>query len=331
MGGRSTERNVSLASGQQVVKNLNPKKFNIYPTVISKDGRYWRYFPVEQFLFPLDIFSKNADENLQGNKSQILDLNKLKNEKIDVVFIAMHGPDGEDGKIQGLLEILGLKYTGSGVLASSIGMDKKMFRNLMNSSNIPVPKYMEVNKNSQIKDIKKVLGNPPYFVKPSNQGSSVGMNIVDKENDLKKAINEALKYSDTVLVDKYIKAREFTCSIIGNEIQQSLPIVEIIPKKSRFFDFLSKYSIGGADEIVPAEIPAALSNKIKSLAQTVYRLVGCKGFARVDFLVKNSKVYVLEINTIPGLTSTSLFPKAALAAGISYSALLEKIIKLSLE
>lgn len=295
MGGKSSEHEVSLLTGGEVVKNLNRKKYIVKPLVISKDGK-----GLEQIY-------------------------KIKN--IDVVFIAMHGPYGEDGTIQGMLELLGYKYTGSGVLASAIGMDKIMFRKLMDNEGITIPKYLVVKHGENFKNIHKVLRKTPYFVKPHNQGSSVGASIVHKQKDLGKALKMAHKFSNLALVDEYINGIELTCGIMGNDKPYALPIVEIVAKND-FFDYESKYTESGAEELVPARINKKLTTKIQNIALQVYKSVGARGFARVDFILKNKKdPYVLEINTIPGLTPMSLFPKEANAAGISYPRLLATIIE----
>ncbi|KKU17537.1 MAG: D-alanine-D-alanine ligase [Candidatus Woesebacteria bacterium GW2011_GWC2_45_9] len=283
MGGKSPEHEISLISGREVVGNLDRRKYLSSRIVISKSGK-----GIEE------IFRVKAD----------------------VVFVAMHGPFGEDGTVQGMLELAGLKYTGSGVTASAIGMDKIMFRKVMRAEGIPVPK-------STTKF--------PCFVKPYNQGSSVGASIVRNERELAKAIKLARKYSDKVLVEEYLVGKEVTCAVLGNEDPRVLPVIEIVPLKGEFFDYESKYTESGAEEIVPARISKTLTKKVQDMAAKVYQAIGCRGFGRVDFILKDNKhPVVLEINTIPGLTPMSLLPKAARKAGYSYPALLETIIKYAL-
>ena len=283
MGGKSPEHEISLISGREVVGNLDRRKYLSSRIVISKSGK-----GIEE------IFRVKAD----------------------VVFVAMHGPFGEDGTVQGMLELAGLKYTGSGVTASAIGMDKIMFRKVMRAEGIPVPK-------STTKF--------PCFVKPYNQGSSVGASIVRNERELAKAIKLARKYSDKVLVEEYLVGKEVTCAVLGNEDPRVLPVIEIVPLKGEFFDYESKYTESGAEEIVPARISKTLTKKVQDMAAKVYQAIGGRGFGRVDFILKDNKhPVVLEINTIPGLTPMSLLPKAARKAGYSYPALLETIIKYAL-
>ncbi|MBX4205792.1 D-alanine--D-alanine ligase [Candidatus Microgenomates bacterium] len=294
MGGKSSEYEVSLNSGKQVVKNLDKSKYKVTPFVIGKSGKF--------------------------NVKKLIDL------KPDVVFIVIHGKYGEDGCIQGMLEMFDIPYIGSRVSASAIGMDKIIFRNLMKVNKINIPEYVEYNKDNSIDKITSILKSYPFFIKPHNQGSSVGMSKVDNLQELKSGLKNAFKYSDTLLVDKYIEGIELTCAILGNKHPYALPIIEIRPHMSKFFDYKSKYTEGGSEEIVPAKISENLAKEISELSLKIYKIIGCRGFARVDFIYSKKRLYVLEINTIPGLTTASLFPKAAKSAGISYSQLLDKVI-----
>jgi D-alanine-D-alanine ligase len=296
MGGQSSEHDVSIASGKEIIKNLDKNKYLISPIVISKNG-------------------KGIEEIIKN--------------KPDIAFIALHGKYGEDGKIQGMLETLGIAYTGSGVFASAIGMDKIVFRKLMQIESIAVPEYVVLEKGM----LKVPKGfNPPYFVKPFDGGSSVGVSFVDSFSKLDKAVELAFKYSDKVIVEKYIKGLEVNCGVLGNEKPIALPVIEIHPLKAKFFDYKSKYSKGGSDEIVPAKISEELTKKVQDMAVKVYKSIGCLGYARVDFILENGvNPIVLEINTLPGMTSASLLPKEAKVMGITYSTLLDKIIKYAKE
>ena len=297
MGGNSSEYEISIISGREVMVNL-PKKFVGIPIVIPKQGNQW--------------------------------LDKLLKAKPDICFIAMHGPFGEDGKIQGMLDTLGIKYTGSQVAASAIGMDKILFRKIMKAENLPIPEYTVVDKKEKKIDLSQ-LGNPPYFVKPYDQGSSVGASIVKRSGNLKKALKLAFKFSDKALIDEYVKGMEVTCGVLGNEDAKALPVIEIVPKKGEFFDYESKYTESGSDEIVPARISKRLTKAVQELSIKVHKTIGAKGFSRVDFILRENKYpVILEINTIPGLTPVSLFPKAAKAYGLSYSELLDRIIRYSI-
>ncbi|MGA3291972.1 MAG: D-alanine--D-alanine ligase [Candidatus Microgenomates bacterium] len=283
-GGRSSEREISLLSGKEVLANIDKSRYNAKLLIVPKVGNEWT--------------------------------GKLIRLKPDLIFIALHGTFGEDGSIQGLLEQVNIPYTGSGVLASAIGMDKVVFKKLMRFGRIDVPR-----------DIRT----PPCFVKPSDQGSSVGASIVLNYSELKSAIKLANRYSNKVLLEEYLRGKELTCVVIGNKNPIAFPIIEIKPLKGKFFDYESKYTESGSEEIVPARISKSLAKKVQKIAIEVYKAVGCKGFGRVDFILKNDRPIVLEINTIPGLTRMSLVPKAAKAAGVSYSRLLDKIIGYAIE
>lgn len=322
IGGKSPEHEVSLSTGQQVIKNLNASKYNVFPIVISNDGKEWLLEPsIQQIEDAQD--KKVSALSIMENPEGLLEANE-----IDVVFIAMHGPFGEDGTIQGFLELVGIPYTGSKVLASALGMDKSYSRKLFTQVGLKVPKGLTIGKSEFKRGLKTLK--LPLFVKPNNQGSSVGTSIVELQDDLEKALDLAFQYSDLAIVDEYIKGTEITCAIIGNENPKALPLVEIVPKKS-FFDYEAKYSPELTDEICPARISRSLTKKAQDAALAAYKALGCIGFGRVDMILKGNDVYVLEVNTIPGLTPVSLFPKAAKANGISYPQLLDKLIKLALQ
>lgn len=278
MGGVSSERGVSLVSGQEVVKNLDREKFEVEGVVVPEE---------------LDKLDRGWD----------------------VVFIAMHGKGGEDGVIQGYLETKRIRYTGSGVAASAIGMDKALFRKVMESVGVPMA---------------KLTNKVPCVVKPAAGGSSVGVSIVKDESDLEMAIKKAREDGDKVIIEEYLKGREVSCGVLGNKLVVPLPIVEIRPKKD-FFDYEAKYGVGMSEEICPALIEEGLGEEIQKLSVKAFKAIGGRGFARVDFIICKDKPYCLEINTIPGLTPNSLLPKEAKAAGMAFPQLLEKMIDLALE
>lgn len=301
MGGKSAEHEVSLLSGKKVIESLNPQKYEAIPLVISKKGKGF------EKLF-----------RLAENRTAYC-----------LVFIAMHGPFGEDGTVQGMLETLGIPYTGAGVLASALGLDKQMFRKVMISEKITSPEYLVLRKGQKTEEItRKFLF--PVVVKPSSQGSSVGVSLVRRKEELKVATEKAFCYGPRIMVEEYLLGTEVSCGVLGNREPFALPVVEIIPKKE-FFDYEAKYSDGFCEEIVPARISQKLTQKVQETAIKVYKAVGCQGFGRIDMIIKSSTPYVLEINTIPGLTPLSLLPKEAAAAGISYQELIEKLINFALE
>lgn len=309
MGGNSPEHDISIVSGNEVVKNLDRTKYEVLTITISRDGKRWKISNTDQ-SFQL----RNPNKFIQGNN-------------IDLVFIAMHGASGEDGKIQAFLDLVNIPYTGSGVLASALAIDKKYSKQLFANAGLLVPAGVIVNKNSEVEEIWKKL-RPPVFVKPKTAGSSVGVTKVKDKTDLKAAVKKALKYSDEVLIDEFIQGIEVTCAILGNEKPIALPVIEIVTK-NEFFDYEAKYSEKLTEEIVPARISPRLTKKVQEIAISAYKILGCRGFGRVDMIIKNDKIYILEVNTIPGLTPVSLFPKAAKSAGIEYSKLLDKVIDLS--
>ncbi len=276
MGGESSEREVSLMTGQEVMKNLDLQKYEVVAVDVPRE------------------------------------LDKVKG--VDLVFLAFHGKGGEDGVVQGYLETQEIGYIGCGVTASAVGMDKVIFKKVMENSGFLMAK--ETNK-------------VPCVVKPSNGGSSVGVSIVKSEVDLKKAIDEAKKYDTKVIIEEYIEGLEVSCGVIGNENPTALPVIEIRPKK-KFFDYEAKYIKGMSEEICPAEISTDLTKDIQEKSVGVFKAIGGRGYARVDFIIRNGIPYLLEINTLPGLTVNSLIPQEAAAAGINYPQLLDKIIELAL-
>jgi D-alanine-D-alanine ligase len=273
MGGVSSEREVSLVSGREVMRNLDKEKYEVRGIDVPRE------------------------------------LDKLG--RPEVAFLALHGKGGEDGAIQGYLETLGIKYTGCRVLASAVGMNKMIFRKLMEREKLPMARLTQQS---------------PCVVKPVNGGSSVGVSIVRKQEDLEKAINLAKKYGE-VMIEEYIEGREVSCGILGDQV---LPVVEIVPKKE-FFDYEAKYQEGMSEEICPAEIDKKVTQLVQKLSMEVFKAIGGRGYARVDFIIRKNRPYILEINTLPGLTPNSLLPKEAKVAGLSYSQVLDRIIKLAID
>ena len=332
MGGRTSEHEISLISGREVVKNLPASKYQAFPIVVSRNGREWRLIDKRSFLQVASSFTpkkiKSDGRFLESKKlERFTDFNDL----FDVVFIAMHGPFGEDGTVQGMLELLGVPYTGPGVLASSLGMNKLSFRKVMEAEGIAVPKYLPVTRGDLDKGKLKLPSDFPLFVKPCDQGSSVGTAIVKNGKELRGAVDSALKLSSTALIDEYVKGMEVTCGIVGNQHPQALPLVEVVPANA-YFDYESKYEDAGTEEIVPARISSQITKAVQDISLRVYDVLGCRGFSRVDSILREGgEPVVLEINTIPGLTPMSLLPKAAKAAGISYSQLVDRIVQLALE
>ncbi|MGB3345928.1 MAG: D-alanine--D-alanine ligase [Candidatus Humimicrobiia bacterium] len=285
----------------------------------------------------------NSEFKLSEKANPILILND-KDKKIikdfksaaDVVFIALHGPQGEDGKFQALLNLLDIPYTGSGVMASALGMNKLLSKRLFTQVGILVPKYIDINlrdwQKNREKQISRIKDEIEFLavIKPVGQGSSVGVTIVKEEKYLEEAIELAFEYDPIVLVEKYIKGTEVACGILGNENPIALPPIEIVPKRE-FFDYTAKYTPSECDEICPARISKEMTKKVQKYALKAHNVLGCIGFSRVDLFISGDDVYVSEVNTIPGLTFASLYPKEAKAAGISFTELLDRLITLALE
>lgn len=312
MGGKSGEHEVSLDSGRSVLENLDKKKYSLLPIIITKKG-VWQ---------------------TERAKKTIDTLKKLQN--IDVAVIMLHGPYGEDGTVQGLLELFDLPYVGAGVFSSALCMNKLKTKEIMETNNILNPDYLSFSKNewqkAQNKIFEKIIKKLsfPNVVKPNELGSSLGISIPKNKKQLQKSINLALKYSNRILVEDYIKGKEIHCGVIGNENPIALPLDEVKPKKE-FYDYEAKYKPGMSEHLTPAPLSKKLTGKIQNLAKKIYKLVECSGMARIDFLIQGEKVYFNEVNTIPGFTKTSILPKEAQTAGISFSKLLDLLIKYALE
>ncbi len=299
MGGPSAEHDISLATGEKVLESLDKEKYAPKAVVISKKGKW----PIT--------------------------LAKLK-ENFDVAFIAMHGEYGEDGQVQKILEKADIPYTGSDSRASEIGMDKAVSAGYFEKAGLRTPKFTLLT----IKDPKKIGLEQirfvfPTVIKPADRGSSVGISIVKKVQDLLPALQKAAKFSPKIMIQEYIKGREFTCGVVEmNGEAQALPPTEIITYHSEFFDYEAKYTPGVTREVTPPEIPSAEIEKIQEIAVKAHRAIGARHFSRTDVIQdKERNYYVLEINTIPGMTATSLLPQQAKAAGIEFSALLGQIIQ----
>ncbi len=309
MGGPSSEHEVSLASGESILKNLDSRLFEPVKIKILRDGKVWvkgRYAKLEKAV-------KN----------------------IDICFLATHGEFGEDGRLQAILESYDVPYTGSGVLASALAMNKAKSRQLFSVNGLKTPKTLLVreseNFQSQLKFFINKLIKLPVVVKPCSRGSSVGVSIIKNKRLLKKAIQNAFKYDPEVLIEEYIDGREFTCGVIEKKVNGSsqvmaLPVTEIIPNSEyNFFNYEAKYKSGASQEIVPAQISEVFSREIQRAAVKAHQVLDCKDYSRSDFLIKKGKVYILELNTLPGLTENSLIPKALKAASWSMKRFLSNL------
>lgn len=297
MGGPSAEREVSLNTGAAILLALQEKGYN----VVGIDLEPTRF--VEQ----------------------------LTEAGIEVVFNAVHGKYGEDGVLQGALELLGIPYTGSGVLSSAMAMDKGITKRIFLSANIPTPRSHLFTKSDRKRDLPAEIiadFSIPVVVKSAAQGSSIGVVIVEDRKELPAAINQAFQYSDTILVEEFITGRELTVAIWGTDSPEALPIIEIVPHSGRY-DYQSKYTKGATEYIVPAKLTDVTKSIVQKVAVEAFTKLECRGIARVDIMLdKDDNPYVLEVNTIPGMTATSLVPKAVAAVGIPFADLCERLLRM---
>lgn len=313
MGGKSSEREVSLSTGKMILKALDPVK---YDTVAVDTGAVEDSLPSTGIVGLRDII-----------RSSRTDL------RPDVAFIALHGKYGEDGTMQGLMELLGIPYVGSGVLASALAMDKIMARKMLDHEGIPVPKgisFADVNEGlKSASTIETELGFP-VVVKPNRQGSTIGLSIAHDASEFEASIRLAFEHDTDVLLEQFISGIEITCPVLGNEKAEALPIIEIVPQ-SGFYDYHDKYTDGATEHILPARLPKEIYQAAQECAVACHKALGCSGMSRTDMIVRGSDIFVLEVNTIPGMTPTSLLPHSAQAAGIGFTELLDLLIGYALE
>jgi D-alanine-D-alanine ligase len=334
MGGRSTEREVSFMTGKMVLKALDSERYLPVPVDAAGLGRLPGSTP------PSLVDSHHAQEALSPERLSAGAADVMAPEgdaaRPDVCFIALHGRYGEDGTIQGLLELLGIPYTGSGVLASALAMNKVMSKKLFRTEGIPTPEFRALRGAAAGKEFLQewLAGRSevglPCVVKPNEQGSTIGLSIVRQRDAMAAALDLAFKYDQTVLIEQFVEGIEITAALLGNEDPEVLPLVEIVPDGG-FYDYERKYTPGATQEIVPARIPDDQAAVARDLAKKCHVALGCRGMSRVDMIVAGDQVWVLEVNTIPGMTPTSLLPRAAAAAGIPFPQLVDRLIDLALE
>lgn len=298
-GGISSEREVSLNSGQQVFEALDKNRYDI----LTYDPK-------------TDIARLVADAG-----------------KIDCALIILHGPYGEDGTVQGLLDLLDIPYQGAGVLGSAVAMNKLLSKHLFEKAGLLVPPHAVVRRGAVV-DVDDIVGRlgMPLVVKPVETGSSVGMSIIRHASSLTAAVEKALTFCDTAMIEAYITGTEITGGVLGNQDVEALPLIEIIPGENHeFFDYDAKYLPGATREICPARIDAQLTRKAQACAIAAHKALYCRGYSRTDMILNDTDLFVLETNTIPGMTATSLFPQSAKAAGMSFGQLLDRLIELGMQ
>ena len=336
-GGMSTENEVSVMSANSILKNLDKDKYEIFPIYISKDGVWFEY---------LNLDNIEIDKNLSNTKEINNIVKYLQN--LDIIFPVLHGLYGEDGTIQGLFKLLKKPYVGCGVLASSVGMDKAYTKIVFDRANINQAQYIYLKKykdkyiyvdkefNEQYMDLDEIVDMVdsnlgfPVFTKPSNSGSSIGINKAKNKEELKEHIKHAREYDNKILIEVGIEGAEVECAVLGNE-EVIASCVGEIKSAEEFYSYDSKYENENSRTIIPADIDKEVSDEIKRLAVKAFKAIDGKGLSRADFFVeKNSnKVYINEINTLPGFTKISMYPKLFEAEGIKYNELLDRLISLA--
>ncbi|SPF36892.1 D-alanine--D-alanine ligase [Candidatus Sulfotelmatobacter kueseliae] len=374
-GGRSGEHEVSLLSAASVLNAIDKEKYEVVPIGITKDGRWLTSEHAENLLTGKLVLEPrhlragdpettpaaavlaqgesvvvppepaHHENGLMPFQTDAAHLRRASDRAInvDVIFPVLHGTFGEDGTIQGLLELADIAYVGAGVLGSAAGMDKDIMKSLFIAAGIPIVKHVTILRSDWEKDAKKVerlVGGKltyPVFVKPANLGSSVGISKAHNRKELGPAIEEAAKFDRKIVIEQGVggkkeKAREIECSVLGNDDPVASVPGEIVPVKE-FYDYNAKYLDEGSELIIPARLTKAQTKKVQELAVAAFKAVDCSGLARVDFLMdgKTQAIYLNEINTMPGFTSISMYPKLWAASGLEYSELIDRLIQLGLE
>ena len=337
-GGKSSEHEVSLSSAKGVIGALNKEKYNIIPIAITKSGSWLIGEKGEEYMekFKERVGKENgisveeSESLVSSGDENIFDC--MKSGKVDLVFPILHGPYGEDGKIQGFLDMLEVPYVFSGVLTHALGINKAKAKIVVKNVGVQVEEDVVIDKNYNMEEILGKVG-LPFVIKPMELGSSVGVSLVKTRDALKEAIDVALSYNKEVIIEKYITGREFTVTVVGNKNPEILAITEIIPKISEFYDYKAKYEKGGSEHVCPADLPEDIEKEMKQSAEKAYKALGCNDLSRADFILseKENKPYFIEINTIPGMTPTSLAPEAAKVAGMNFTEFLDKLIEFALK
>ncbi|MFP6583816.1 MAG: D-alanine--D-alanine ligase [Candidatus Hydrogenedentota bacterium] len=317
MGGISSEHDISIQSGENILANLDAEEYKLSSAVINRDGEW--------------IFSDAPEDYLELSQA----VPRLRELHPDCVFIALHGPFGEDGRIQGMLDLLGIPYTGSGCAASALAMDKVRSKAIMKQKGVVVPDEVVFTLHDWKEESESIthrvgdyLGFPCVLKNP-HQGSSLGMAIPQSTEEFSDAVMKVFGYGYTIMVERMINGTEVTCGVLdvdGSDDVEALPVTEIRPLKGTFFDYHSKYNAEAVDEITPAEISDSIRDRVQEISCDAHTTLGCRGFSRSDMIISGDEVIWLETNTIPGMTETSLLPKGAAAAGLSFKELLTRIV-----
>ncbi len=314
-GGNSSEHNISCKSAKSIIENIDKKLFNVTICGITKDNNWYQFN---------DNYEK-INENWNKSKS----INKIENiieylKKYDVIFPITHGSNGEDGKLQGMLDLFNIKYIGCKTLASAVGMDKQFSKILFDHLNIKQVPYITLENIYDLKEIKSKI-EFPVIVKPANGGSSIGISKAQNERQLKKALKEALKYDKKIIIEKFINTRELEVAVLKDKDRLIISDIGEIVSCNNFYDYKAKYE-KESKLIIPANIDETVKNKIKELAKKIFIGINASDFSRIDFFLEGDNIYINEINTLPGFTEISMFPKLIMNEGISYKDLITKLI-----
>ena len=350
-GGQSSEHEVSLASARSVMSALDPDKYELVPVGITKRGRWLTSGDPMQTLrsgveaeMPM-LGAVLAPDHTGDGRAELVDLSDVNGERsasagktLDVIFPVLHGPYGEDGTIQGLLELSGIPYVGAGVLGSAVGMDKDAMKRIFISRGLPVVPYICILRSNWERDpagtqreVEAQLSYP-MFAKPANMGSSVGISKIHGPDEFAAALDEAARFDRRLIIEQGVNARECECAVLGNDAPEASVVGEVVPG-NEFYDYRAKYVDDNSDLIIPADLPSAISQEVRRLSVEAFQAIDAAGMARVDFFVARdlSAVWLNEINTIPGFTRISMYPKLWEASGVPYPELLDRLIRLAIE
>ncbi|MDH3444724.1 MAG: D-alanine--D-alanine ligase [Deltaproteobacteria bacterium] len=341
-GGKSAEHEISLISARNIVEAMDKNKYEIVSIGIDKQGR-WFFDERARLLCEgggtrVEFGRRDSATAIIPGASQIPMVRLARGKplgKIDVVFPVLHGPLGEDGTVQGLLKLADVPFVGAGVLGSAVGMDKDVMKRLLRDARIPIAKFLTFERPAKDKirfaDVKRVLG-MPVFVKPANLGSSVGISKVSNTRNFPGAVKNAFRYDNKILIEESIHGREIECAVLGNDDPLASLPGEIMTRHD-FYSYDAKYIDGrGAQLVIPAALPKSVMRRIQQMAVATFKILCCSGMARVDFFLRGrDEIFVNEINTIPGFTKISMYPKMWGASGLSYSRLIDRLIQLALQ
>jgi D-alanine-D-alanine ligase len=350
-GGQSSEHEVSLASARSVMSAMDPAKYEVVPVGITKRGMWLTSGDPMQTLrsgvdpdVPL-LGSVLAPDPSGDGRAEIVDfspegggMSARAGKPLDVIFPVLHGPYGEDGTIQGLLELSGIPYVGAGVLGSAVGMDKDAMKRIFISRGLPVVPYVCVLRSSWERDPVRTQRDVeerldyPMFAKPANMGSSVGISKIHSPDEFASALDEAARFDRRLIIEQGIDARECECAVLGNDAPEASVVGEVVPG-NEFYDYRAKYVDDNSDLIIPADLPDSISDEVRRLSVEAFQAIDAAGMARVDFFVARdlSAVWLNEINTIPGFTRISMYPKLWEASGVPYPELVDRLIQLAIE